>query len=82
MTELGASMPQFSNLGNNLKHYFCYIVSNLRWKYSPSFVNVTFLVIYSYNRCIHAVPAHPVVADWGQDGRKKTAKVVVRKALV
>jgi hypothetical protein len=75
-------MPQFFIMSNNLKHYFCYIVSNLCWQYPPSFVNVTFLVIYSYNRCIHAVSAYPVVADWGQDGRDKTAKVVVRKALV
>jgi hypothetical protein len=29
MTELGASMPQFFVMGNNLKHYFCYIVTNL-----------------------------------------------------
>jgi hypothetical protein len=82
MTELGASMPQFFIMGNNLKHYFCYIVSNLRWQYPPSFVNVTFLIIYSYNRWIHAVSAHPVVADCRQDAREKTAKVVVRKALV
>jgi hypothetical protein len=47
MTELGASMPQFFVMGNSLKHYLCYIVSNLFWKYPPSFVNVTLLVIYS-----------------------------------
>ena len=82
MTELGASMPQFFIMGNSLKHYFCYIVSNLCWQYLPSFVNVTFLVIYSYNRCIYAVLAHPVVADWGRDGRHKTVKVVAKKALV
>jgi hypothetical protein len=49
---------------------------------SLSFFTVTLLVIYSYNRWIHAVSAHPVVADWEQDDREKTAKVVVRKALV
>jgi hypothetical protein len=42
---------------------------------------VTLLVIYSRNRRIHAVPAHPLVADRGQDGREKTAKVVAGKAL-
>jgi hypothetical protein len=82
MTELGASMPQFFIIGNYLKHYFCYIVSNLCWQYPSGFVNVTFLVIYSCNRCIHAVSAHLVVADRGQDGREKTAKVVAGKALV
>lgn len=82
MTQLGASMPQFFIMGNHLKHYFVTKISNLCWKYSLRFVNVTFLVIYSYNRWIHAVSAHPVVADRGQDGRDKTAKVVAGKALV
>jgi hypothetical protein len=49
---------------------------------SATLFTVTLLVIYSYNRWIHAVSAHPVVPDWGWDGREKTAKVVVRKALV
>jgi hypothetical protein len=38
----------------------------LFWKDPSSFVNVTLLVIYSCNRWIHAVFAHPVVADWRQ----------------
>jgi hypothetical protein len=74
-------MPQFFSMGNHLRHYFYYTVSNLCWQYLPSFVNVTFLVIYSYNHWIHAVSAHPVVPYGRQDGWAKAAKVVVSKAL-
>jgi hypothetical protein len=49
---------------------------------SAGLFTVTLLVIYSCNRWIHAVSAHPVVADGRQDGREKTAKVVAGKALV
>jgi hypothetical protein len=69
-------MPQFFIMGNNLRHYFCYIVSNLRWQYPHSFVNVTFLVIYPYNRWIYAVSAHPAVPYRRQDGLVKAPKLL------
>jgi hypothetical protein len=75
-------MPQFLVMGNNLKHYFCYIVSNLFWKFPAGFVNVTLLVIYSCNRCIYGVSRIPLSHMRDRMVGRSQPKLLLEKALV
>ena len=74
-------MPQFFIMGNNLKHYFCYIVSNLRWQYPPSCFTVTLLVIYTYNRWIHAGSVTLLSRIGDRMARRKQAKLLLERRL-